>query len=309
MRKGLLGETAPFVQLIFALLTMMVCGLLLPFAGLLLAPLLFDIPLPDVFTILQNGNYDGYLDLLRYTQLLSSLSTFIIPALFLGYLFAGNTGDYYGIRYAAPGKWFIAALLVMLTAIPLINLLVWLNEMIVLPDSFSRLEQQFRASEDAARKITELLINVDNPGGLFFNIFLMAVLAALGEELIFRGMVQKMLTRWTGNVHIAVVVTGFLFSMMHMQFYGFLPRWLLGVMFGYMLVWSGSVWLPVFAHFVNNALVVVAGYMTHKDYLPEDIGNYGASWTDIPVTLISSAICAWILWKMHRSPQVPVARQ
>lgn len=309
MRKGLLGETAPFVQLIFALLTMMVCGLLFPFIGLLLAPLLFGIPLPDVFAILQNGNYDDYLGLLRYTQLLSSLSTFIIPALFLGYLFAGNTGDYYGVRYTAPGKWFIAALLVMLTAIPLINLLVWLNEMIVLPDSFSQLEQQLRASENAAQEITESLINVDNPGGLFLNIFLMAVVAALGEEFIFRGMVQKTLTRWTGNVHIAVIITGFLFSMMHMQFYGFFPRWLLGVVFGYMLVWSGSVWLPVFAHFVNNALVVVAGYMTHKDYLPEDIDSYGASWTNIPVTLISSAICGWILWKMYRSSQVQVARQ
>jgi len=136
---------------------------------------------------------------------------------------------------------------------------------------------------------------------MLFNIFMIAIVAAIGEELIFRGVIQKIFARWTGNIHLAIIITGFLFSLIHLQFYGFFPRWLLGVMFGYLMVWSGTLWLPIFAHFVNNAVAVLVSYLIHKGTISEGIWEFGANRADIPVTIAATAISAWILWKMYRS--------
>ena len=85
-----------------------------------------------------------------------------------------------------------------------------------------------------------------------------------------------------------------------MQFYGFLPRCLLGVMFGYLLVWSGTIWFPIFAHFVNNATAVILSYLIHKGAVSEEVEVFGSSWGDIPVTIVATAICGWVMWKMYR---------
>ncbi len=303
MRKGLLAGYPPFTQLIMTFLTMVVCGLLLTFAGMLFAPLVTGLPLPDVIGMMNNGEIGNHLGLMRYLQTVQSFSLFIIPAFFLGYLFSGSAVEYFGFCKISPGNRFALVLLIMLMAIPCINLLASLNEMIVFPKSLSWLEIKLRNAENAAADITKLFLSVDNIGGMLFNVFMIALLPAVGEEFIFRGVIQKILARWTGNIHVAVIVAGFLFSLMHMQFYGFFPRWLLGAMFGYLLVWSGSIWLPIFAHFVNNTLAVIVSYLIHKGIIPEEIEIFGSSWSEIPVTVITAAICGWLLWRMYRISQ------
>jgi len=301
MFKGLFANTSPFTQLIMLVFTMIACFLLFMFVGILFVPLLLGAPITELTNIFNGAEIVQNLNLMRYLQILQSFGLFIIPAFLAAYLFSRKTTDYLALNQTSSAKWFGAVLLIMLTAMPFINLLVTLNEMIVFPEMLSGLEQRLKDFEESARQNTELFLKVDNTGGLLFNIFMMAILAAIGEELIFRGILQKIFIRWTGNVHVSIIVTGFLFSLIHAQFYGFFPRWLLGVMFGYLLVWSGTIWFPVFAHFMNNAVVVTLFYLINKGTISKEVEVFGASWGDIPVTITATAICGWLLWKMYRS--------
>ncbi len=301
MRRGLFGEAPPFTQLILVLFTMVACAMFFMFIGILLAPPILGIPLPQIMNMMGNGEAIHHLNLLRYMQTLQNISLFIIPALFVGYLFSGNVITYFGFRNVVSGKWFVAVFLAIVTVVPFINLLTSLNEMVIFPESLSWLEHKLRTMEDNAAELTKLFMTMDHVGWLFFNILMIAVLPAVGEELIFRGIAQKIFVRWTGNVHAGIIITAFLFSFIHLQFYGFFPRWLLGIIFGYMLVWSGSIWLPIFAHFLNNAMAVVVTYLTQKGYISEELGEYGSAWSAIPVTIVMTAACIWILWKMYKA--------
>jgi membrane protease YdiL (CAAX protease family) len=308
MRKGLLAGSPPFTQAIMLVFTMVACFLLFMFIGILLAPPILGISITDVIHLLNNGGAMQNLHLMRYMQTLQGISLFIVPAFFAAYLFSGNAPAYLELRQTAPAKWFGAVLLLVVMAVPCINLMASLNEMISFPESFSGLEQRLKAYEEAAQKTTKLFLEVDNIGGMLFNIFMMAVLPALGEDLIFRGVLQKILVRWAGNVHVGIIIAGLMFSLMHMQFYGLFPRWLLGVMFGYLLVWGGTLWLPIFAHFVHNGMAVISSCLIHKGIIPEEIEFFGSTWGDIPVTMITAAICAWLLWRMYRNriKKIPV---
>ena len=301
MQKGLFSDATPFTQLIVLGFTMVTCFLLLMILGVLFAPLIPGIQITDFLQDVNNSEMEKNLNLIRYYQIILGIGLFIIPALFSAYLFSGTVASYFGLERTSSVKWFVLALLLMLAAIPCINLMAALNEMISFPSILSGLEQRLKDFEEAAQKSTKLFLNVDGIGGMFFNIFMIAFLPAIGEELIFRGLLHKIIVQWTGNIHVTIIICGFLFSLMHLQFYGFFPRWLLGVMFGYLLVWSGTIWLPIFAHFVNNTMAVVFSFLIHKGIVPEKVENLGTSFNEIPVTIVITAVAVWLLWKIYAS--------
>jgi len=96
---------------------------------------------------------------------------------------------------------------------------------------------------------------------MILNLFIIAILPAVGEEFFFRGVLQKILIRLFKSVHVAIWVTAFIFSAIHFQFFGFVPRFILGLIFGYLFFWSGTLWLPVISHFINNAVPVIMSYI------------------------------------------------
>jgi membrane protease YdiL (CAAX protease family) len=116
---------------------------------------------------------------------------------------------------------------------------------------------------------------------------MIAVLPAVGEELLFRGVIQKLFSKITRSHHWGIWISAILFSALHLQFYGFIPRLLLGAMFGYLLVWSGSLWLPILAHFINNAAAVTALFMIDHGYLNPSIEEFGAGVDDWHIGLFS----------------------
>ena len=165
---------------------------------------------------------------------------------------------------------------IVYAASPLVNLLGLWNAELALPEWLSGIETWMRSSEDAAAKLTELFVKADSMNALFVNILIIGVLPAIGEELLFRGVIQKILLDWTRNKHLAIWITAILFSALHLQFFGFLPRMFLGALFGYLFVWSGNLWLPVLAHFINNTTAVIAYYYYHNGQLdidPDTIGT------------------------------------
>lgn len=209
-------------------------------------------------------NRDGLVGM-KWLQLLQSVATFLLPALAGAYLWSNTPMQWLHLDSKPSWQEALAAVVVMLLAIPGINLLSAWNQQMVLPEWMSGIEQWMRMQEDAAAQLTEQFLRVDTVGGLLVNIGLMALLPAVGEELTFRGVVQGMFTR---NRHVAIWATAAIFSFVHMQFYGFLPRMLLGAMFGYMLWWTGSLWVPMLMHFVNNCAAVVVAFWAYN-YLEE----------------------------------------
>ena len=154
------------------------------------------------------------------------------------------------------------------------------------------LEQQLRAMEEAASVLTERFLQADNLGGLLINIGLMALLPALSEELSFRGTLQQVL----GRNHVAVWLTAIIFSAIHMQFFGFIPRMLMGAMFGYIFLWSGSLWIPILMHFTNNSLAVIAYYTFGQNSSADTIGT-GTTWWLGVLSLILTSLGLLIFYR------------
>ena len=137
---------------------------------------------------------------------------------------------------------------------------------------------------------------------LFINLIMIGLIPAIGEELVFRGVVQKIFSQWSKNVHIGIWSAAFLFSAMHMQFYGFLPRMMLGGLLGYLYVWSGSLWLPIIGHFVNNAGAVLMSYFFQRGDLKLDPDKIGAEndFGSLIASLVLGSVIIFFIYKNER---------
>ena len=166
--------------------------------------------------------------------------------------------------------------------------------------SFGGVLEQFEAYlktlEEAAQATTEKMLNVDTFGGLLLNLLIIALIPAVGEELTFRGVLQQGLTRKM-NPHVAIILSAAIFSFIHFQFYGFLPRMFLGILLGYMFYVSGSVWTSITMHFVNNGTAVVLYYLNHKGIINIDVDRFGEmpypwlTWLSLMVTIGLIGLC------------------
>jgi membrane protease YdiL (CAAX protease family) len=244
------------------------------------------------------------LNFMKYFQVLQSVGLFIVPPFILGWLFQGNTVDYLMLNKSTRMQNYLNASLALLLVVPFINFLGDLNSKMTLPDSLSGIENWMKSMEDAAKTMVDKFMKVESVLGLLFNIFMIAILPALGEELMFRGVIQKIFANLTKNYHWGIWISAFFFSAMHMQFYGFLPRMALGAMFGYLLAWTGTMWVPILAHFVNNLMGVLGYYFINKGVLTKDVEEWGTGSEQIPLVIISFASVGFLLFLVYRS-QLP----
>jgi uncharacterized protein len=265
--RELFNRMHPLTRLMMLLLVVFVSLLVVFAIGMLAAFPLFGEDMLAFFRGETMLAAKGNIWISRYIQVLSHLGMFIVPAFAFGMLVSRRPAAYLRINTSARGLSLLTGMLIMVAALPLVNYLMHLNMTLHLPDFLSPLETWMRKTEEAAEVMTAYFLGVDTWQGLMFNIFMIAVIPALGEELIFRGIVLRLMGEWTRNLHMAVWISAFLFSTMHMQFFSFLPRLLLGVLLGYMFVWSGRLWVPVFAHFFNNAAAVTVYFLHHNGYV------------------------------------------
>ena len=185
----------------------------------------------------------------------------IVTPLFFAYVIVHDAKGYLYYSFSMPWALFILVLIIMLFSSPLIEILSNINQKMVLPPFL----KWMRTSEDNAQKLTSVFLDMKTPGDLIDNMLFIGLATAIVEEFLFRGALQTVLIKWTGNIHIAVWITAVLFSAFHIEFFGFLPRLLLGVFFGYFVAWSGSIWAGVWAHFINNGTAVLVTYLfQHK---------------------------------------------
>ena len=205
------------------------------------------------------------LNALYILQIIGTTIPILIAPVFYAYVVVKQPAEYLRLQFKSSWLLFMVAFFIMLIASPLIELSSNINQKMVLPEFLRGLEEWMKQSEAAARKVTEFLLKMDSVGALIRNVLLVGLLTAIVEELMFRGVLQTIMLKWTKNAHAAVWITAMLFSAFHMEFYGFLPRTILGALFGYFVIWSGSIWPAVWGHFLNNGTAVVVTYLfQHK---------------------------------------------
>lgn len=155
------------------------------------------------------------------------------------------------------GQKIVFAILIFCVSYPFASFLTRWNSAMELPELMSGIEEVMRSLEDTAMETTELLLSGSTIGSLGLNLFIVAAMAAISEELFFRGALQQFLMEKYRNGHGAVWIAALLFSVVHFQFYGFLPRLVLGALLGYLFLYTRNLWVPVIFHFVNNASVIL----------------------------------------------------
>ena len=266
---------------------------------LLAITLFFTLILSPIIALLSFSNPSD-ISVLKISQLLLSIGVIVLPPICLAYLISTNPFNFLYL-YKRNTNWreIVFVVLFMIIIIPFINLLGDLNHRLVLPKVFSGLEMWMKTSEDQAAELTQKFLNVRTIPGLFFNIILIALIPAIGEELYFRGAIQRVIQPWKG-IQVSIWITAIIFSTIHFQFYGFVPRMLMGAFFGYLLFWSKNLWFPVIAHFTNNAIAVIFYYLKFNGFKLPDIDSIGTGNT-IWIGLVSGAIgLSGLFWLKRR---------
>lgn len=235
--------------------------------------------------------------ILRWVSLMSHIASFTLPSLgvFI-FLYRKHWSQQLLLqvapRLAAAGL----SVLFILVSFPFAQTVYWLNRQLPLPEWMASMEG------DVSGLVKGLLV-MESPGELLFNLLVVAVVPAIGEELVFRGGVQQQFYRIVRTPGLAVWITAFLFSAVHLQFEGFLPRFLLGAMLGYLFLWSKNLWIPILAHFFFNG-IQVAGQFFAGDALEA----LDTTQTDQPYWIAgigSLILIFWIGYYFHRYFALP----
>ena len=236
---------------------------------------------------------------LKWVQLIQTAALFLLPPFLMAFLWTKQPLEWLKLKSETRG-YGLWAIFLMLMALPAINLVGYFNQQMSLPAFLEPLEQWMKTAEANAAHLTEQFLSVTTFDGLIINILLMALLPAVAEELTFRGVLQNLfevkdetLKKKGNRVHIAIWCSAILFSAIHMQFYGFLPRMLMGALFGYALVWTGSLWIPILMHFTNNAMAVILYFLAIRSGWDMDkvdtIGTNDTLWLGV-VSLVLTII-------------------
>lgn len=229
---------------------------------------------------------------LRISTVVQDIVVFIVPAVALAVMITRRPDRFLLIDRSPVTLQGLVAVVTLLAAIPLMNSVVAWNEGLHLPDSMASVEQWIMASEERARELISTLMGGGSVMDLVMGLLIVGVLAGVSEELFFRGALQRLMMTRPMNPHAAIWITAVIFSVFHFQFYGFVPRMLLGAFLGYAAWWSGSLWVPVVVHALNNMLVVLASWLKETGCSTIDFNKIGVggSVTDIVLVAASAAL-------------------
>jgi len=203
-------------------------------------------------------------------QILSTTFPLFVAPFIFGKMIMDEPGEYLKPRINIPAIFFLMVIAIMFVSSPFMEYIVSLNQKMVLPEALKGVQQWMREKEDLAQKQTEALLQMKTIGNMLFDLLVVGLLTAIAEEFFFRGAMQTIFTRWTKSYHWAIWITAIIFSAIHVEFFGFVPRMVLGVFFGYFVVWSGSIWAAVLGHFINNGSAVVLTYLFQQKIISFD---------------------------------------
>jgi len=279
MKKGILSNMSSWFELF------MLC--VFTFGGFVLAMLIVSIASGGSAEKIQD------IDFMRVTQLISVACLFLIPVAVCAYFFHTRPATYLKINRPMNWKFLLYSLILVIVIQPFISFAGYYNEQLTLPESLSSIEKVLRSMEETARITTERLLTTDSISILLLNIFIVAIIAGLTEEFFFRGSLQQIFKSIVKNRHVAVWITAFVFSFIHFQFYGFVPRLILGALLGYIFLWSGNLWIAVIVHAANNLFAVLLFHFYNGTPVYNQVTTIGSGdtlWTAGVSVLLSAGL-------------------
>ena len=224
--------------------------------------------------------------------------SFIIGPLLLLQAIGYHAGTY--LSWKVRPSWLLVLLsgLLIIIVMPANSAIINWNANLDFPGFLDGFERWAREQEDQLAEIMKLITRFDTAGDLLIGLVVFAVIPAIGEELVFRGIVQRQFFRWLGNQHVAIWLAAIIFGAIHVQFFGFFPRVLLGALFGYLYFWSGRIIIPIVAHFVNNGFTVLMLYLHQTRAIEADIESTEAMpFYTIALSVLLSAAVAYFLYQ------------
>jgi membrane protease YdiL (CAAX protease family) len=272
-----------FLIVVFLCLTL---GSVISSFSILLAHQIWGFSIEELPELSDRISENNVLRCLQMMQFFSSIGLFLIPSLVFLYI---TKLRFFNFRKLPKMSVAIVGVILMWSFLPIINFSAEWNSSIQLPAYFDSIMQWIHEKEDAANVVATGFLKMDNIYDLLLSLFIIAFIPALGEELLFRGTIQPILKKLFNNPHWAIWGTAFIFSFIHFQFLGFLPRFLIGAVLGYLFYWSGSIWLAILVHFVNNATAVIVYYLFQHGkifHTTDELGTGAFSLTELLFSIL-----------------------
>ncbi len=298
--KGSLIGNSPWLQLLIVFLLSFAGSIFFVFVGLLFSPLLFDIHLMDLTESLDDlPSLLSNTDLLKFLQGLSSIGTFLIPGIMASILLSRYPASFLSIN-SFPKKGGLVIILVVLLTLSgtvISDALYRLSYQIPFPDFLMEIKAYLDNTQETMGQQMEVLLRMDSFFDFFYIFFLLAVLPAICEETLFRGVVQPLFIKGFKNVHLGILVTSLIFGVMHQQFYSFMSITALSIVLGYLKEWSKSLWIPIIMHLINNGTIVISIYYFNVSL--EEANDLSGGW-DQGYFVVGIVLFASVLYLLRR---------
>jgi len=261
----------------------------------------WGLPVFENPALLSDYSNPEVLNPLKFMQAMYSIGLFIVPCFLFLKLVGENSFAFLKMNAFPAITGLLIAFGIMLVVQPLVELTGKWNAAFPLPEAFG-IADWIRQSEEAGEMVTKIFLKADNTGVFMLNVFIMAFLPALGEELFFRGIIQTYMVKAVKNLYVGIIITAILFSAFHFQFMGFLPRMMLGIILGCIFAWSGNIWLSVFAHFLNNGAAVTLDYLNQRGIISEEQLETIAS-DNVLVIVVSLVLLGALMFALYKRKQ------
>lgn len=275
--KGIYNDKSSIFQLIVFICTVFISG----FLHIEIANFFVELFCESGSNLVSNHNLSSQksINCLKFLQLSAAIGVFIFPVLFYSYL----TG--FNLQWNRIDRQSVILIItLMLSIIPFVSFLVECNSVIKFPHWLLQFDSN-------SEKLIDAFLQMPSASDLIFNIVVIAVIPAIGEELFFRGYLQQLLSERFANTHFGILITAFIFSFYHFDFQGLIPRFFLGSVLGYLFFLTRSIWIPILAHFINNAQAVIIMYLyPNSNEKLEKIGYSMSSETSVDLKIVCFSI-------------------
>ena len=290
MPVNLVSDRPPLISLLRILMIVLFGFVLVgPAIGLAVASLIYDGDLLQA--MMDPANHPDIRDAVLLSQgIAASIGLIFLPWCYVHFIeHRSLTGFFKGEQ-----NWplLVVTVLVAVAGLALaISPVVEWNANVEFPDWMSGFGRWAKETEDMAAALIRSITSNLSPLAFMFTFLVVAILPAVGEELVFRGLIQHELQRAVKNPHVAIWTTALLFSAFHFQFLGFVPRMFIGAFLGYLYYWSGNLWIPILAHFFNNGLQLVGLYLFQKGILTFDVESTDSA----PLSIVAISVVLTLL--------------
>lgn len=304
-RTAFFETISPFGKLLLLLGLIILFTIFTAFGGLLIGKIYLDTDLMGLASLLSNPEGDKIIRFTKFYQFINQIGIFILPIVLYTYLVSNSSFKYLKLDKKPFTISILIAIVIIFTILPFLNYISVLNMEMKFPASLAGIENWMIEKEDQAKVLMEAFLKTDSIYGLLVNIFIIGIVPAIGEELLFRGVILRLFREMFRNIHLAVFVSALIFSLFHLQFFGFLPRLFLGMLLGYLFVYTRNLWVPIAFHFVNNSASVIVYYLYENKQITTSVEDFGS--TSSMVYIIGSlliSICLIIIIKQRENYEI-----